>query len=451
MGRGVWRCRLGKTTALVWWLLKRLQQFPKHNAFAIGADYEQLRRGFFQSLSDFLTQSLGWEEGVHFRYRDSPSPMMTLLPSGARIRSLSAELAERIASTQLQTVVLEEPQTWHNGEKVFQHIVERLRHTLLTAALYPRMVVQGRMSFNPPARGHWLQKLLEEKWPKLGYPSWRFSLRDNVLLTGLDRYIANIENTTSPDRWANRIDGHWATSGGSVYRMFDRERHGMVPAGLPPFGFDESRPILWTHDFNVALMCSVVAQDYQQPLTLVGDQAVPAVAGWQPKIVRVLGEICLEDAGTPDVVDAFMERYGDIAKKTGVELYGDTSGGARSQTAASQSAARTNWSVIRNGLMERGVPVKMRVPTHNPSVKDRINEMNAQLRAGNGFGMVIDLDACPRLVADLTQVSWSDNGQDLEKRKNPELTHVSDALGYLVYDLRRPRTEWGFTVGKNSR
>ena len=41
------------------------------------------------------------------------------------------------------------------------------------------------------------------------------------------------------------------------------------------------------------------------------------------------------------------------------------------------------------------------------------------------------LEACERLIADLEQVVFSDNG-DLDKRSNPLLTHISDAFGYAV-------------------
>jgi len=175
----------GKTTPVTWWILKRLEQYPKANHFAVGASYEQLRSGIFESLAGFLEHTLGWERGVHFRYRESPSPQLTLIPSGARLRSVSAEQAERIASLQVQTFVCEEPQTWHNGEQFFRFIVERHRHNPVTAALYADLIPKGRMTFNPPARGHWLQKLVDEMWPKLGYKCHVFSLRDNVLMTGL--------------------------------------------------------------------------------------------------------------------------------------------------------------------------------------------------------------------------------------------------------------------------
>jgi len=427
----------GKTTPVTWWTIKRLERYPMANHFAVGASYEQLRSGIFESLAGFLEHTLGWERGVDFLYRESPSPQLTFLPSGARLRSVSAEQSERIASLQVQTFVCEEPQTWHDGERFFRFIVERHRHNPATAALYPDLIPKGRMTFNPPARGHWLQKLVDEMWPKLGYKCYVFPLRKNVLMTGLEQYIASIENVTSPDRWPNRIDGEWATSGGTVYRMFDELVHGAPPTGLT-LNIDPSKPLLWGLDFNVANMASVIAQEYEQPAVAVAGagEATRIFPGWQRKIVRVLGEILLHDAGTPDVVATFLDRYGAIAKVTGVTLFGDASGGARSQTASSQSAIRSNWDTIEQGLRAANISFTKRVPAANPSVGDRINEMNAQLRTGEGPGLILDPASVPSLVADFLRVARAANGLDIEKRKHPELTHMSDALSYLVMGLR---------------
>lgn len=414
----------GKTTAVVWWMLERLEKHPRATHFAIGASYEQLRAGIFESVVGFLEHTLGWERDVQFRYREAPSPMLTLLPSGARLRSLSSEQRERIAGLQMQTAVCEEPQSWIEGEAFYQLVVERLRHNPTSAVLYPEMVPKGRMTFNPPARGHWLQKMIEQRWPKLGYKCWQFSLRENVLMVGLDSYVRDIENATSLDRWANRIDGEWATSGGSVYRMFDEDVHGNLPTGVN-FEIDMGRPLLWAHDFNVQHMSSVICQEYDQPT--VADAAVPQngiIPGWQRMIVRVLGEIVLHDVGTPDTVTAFLDRYGDVARKTGVTLFGDPSGGARSQTASAQSAIRTNWDAIEQGLTAAGITWTKRVPPAHPSVGDRINEVNSQLRTGEGPGLVLDPARVPTLVSDFMRVERASNGVDIEKRRNPELTHM---------------------------
>jgi hypothetical protein len=67
--------------------------------------------------------------------------------------------------------------------------------------------------------------------------------------------------------------------------------------------------------------------------------------------------------------------------------------------------------------------------TRNPFVKDRINNVNRLLKDGR---IIID-PKCKRLIQDFEKVVW--DGQDLDKRSDASLTHISDALGYWCWSL----------------
>lgn len=442
----------GKTIGAAWWLLERLEEYPKASAFVIGADYEQLRRGFFQSLIGLLENVLGWEAGVDFSYRETPSPMLSLKHNGARLRAMSAEQAERIRSVEIQTLYCEEPQTWQNGEGVYRVLVGRLRHSQRSATAYDGMQPQGRMTFNPPAVGTWLYKLIEEQWPLEKFPCWRFSLRDNVLLPGYQEYIRQLENAYPPDVWPVEIDGHWASVGGDVYRYFDAKVHCKPPEGMPALALDPSKPILWTLDFNFAWMSSLISQAHVQNKVQSGMEIKPglppkptysyAVPGWQARLFYVLHELFLRDCGSPDVVEAFISSpYGEVAKKQGVYLYGDASGSNRSQTQSAQEAALSNWEIIIQRLRKERIPVTIRIPFANPSVVNRIIAVNAQFRSGEGAGIVIDRDQCPNLVDDFYGVKFKPGTNEIDKSDKSDegikRTHLSDALGYMVYIERR--------------
>ena len=67
--------------------------------------------------------------------------------------------------------------------------------------------------------------------------------------------------------------------------------------------------------------------------------------------------------------------------------------------------------------------------THNPFVKDRVNNVNRCLKQG-----LIEIDpSCKKLINDLEKVSWKDN--NLDQKTDPLLTHISDCLGYACYSL----------------
>ncbi len=431
-----------------------MRKYPLATTYVIGADYEQSRRGFFATMINILEEQLHWKMGRDFEYRETPSPVLTLLDTRAKLRSLSAQQAERIRSVEIQTLVCEEPQTWMDGERVYRVLSGRLRHSLRSKQLYPEMSVQARLSFNPPvpANGHWLYTLTAEAWPELGYPCYRFSTRDNYLLHHGEQYIRTLEATLPKELWPAEIEGEWVFGVAGVYRSFDWHTHvhelGAMPVkGLPPLAFDKSRPIWWSHDFNVHKMCSVIGQVQEQHQVVVPfdsskiqfhqkfaqDQTIVTDPRWQSRIMYVIDELVVRDAGIPDVVEAFVARYGDIARSCGVILCGDASGSNRAHTISSRAAARSNWEIMQELLARAGIPVEMKLPRENPPVRDRINAVNVQLSSGEGPGMLIS-KGCNEIATDLISVRWNENG-DLDKR-DMERTHMSDALGYFVWQVR---------------
>jgi hypothetical protein len=173
------------------------------------------------------------------------------------------------------------------------------------------------------------------------------------------------------------------------------------------------------------------------------------VPTWQVKILRFLDEFALKDKGSPEVLEAFLASpWFPIALKQGVDLYGDATGGSRSQTADSRSAAKTNWEIIFNGLRAAGVKVTRKWPNANPPIKDRVNYFNAQFGTAEGPGATININRCKTFVRDLRELNWAANGQDLKKVAGV-IGDSSDAGGYFVSWERMPRSRASFAIGKN--
>ena len=68
--------------------------------------------------------------------------------------------------------------------------------------------------------------------------------------------------------------------------------------------------------------------------------------------------------------------------------------------------------------------------TRNPFVIDRVTNMNRLFAQDR---VIIDGNRCRKLIRDLEQVTFKDNGQ--LDGTNKELTHISDALGYFCWKL----------------
>jgi hypothetical protein len=414
------------------WMHDRLELYPGARHYVTGGDLPQLKRGFLQTMRQLLT-----DHGIEFRYLSNDG--IIRLANGAQLEPLSAQIQDRILSTEADTLLLEEPQTWDGGRDTFDLVMSRLSGSPQALASYGpgACVPMMRMSFNPVQKGHWIYDLLEKqkamKW-------WRFSVRDNFLWPGRDQYVALQEKLLPPELWAVHLDGHWSTTGGSVYRFFDQDIHGVAVSGLPPIGLRQA-PLLWSFDFNVGFQCSVIAQAYvQQPIVDYRGHPQPQqslpVPDWQRRIFYAIDEIAMPDAGVEDVVPEFLRRYEDHAKRWGVTIYGDATAGGRSQLISAQSSVRTNWKFIRSELLRRKIPVKFCVPEANPSEGDRINEVNAQFRTGAGFGTLVDMERCPVLVNDWLAVQFKPGTNQIEKKTNPaaaaRLTHMCLARGTLI-------------------
>jgi len=188
--------------------------------------------------------------------------------------------------------------------------------------------------------------------------------------------------------------------GGKVYVAFERERN------VGKAEVDERLPLLWALDFNVDPMCSVIAQVYRDGR------------------VTVLDEIVLSRASTYDACSEFLARFESHAG--GLVVYADATG-ARMQT-----TGKSDLAILRDALKNYG-QAEFRIPMSNPVVRERVQLMNAKLAAANGERLLQVHPRCTELIRDFEQVLYKEGSGVVDKDKDPKRTHLSDALGYLVW------------------
>ncbi|MGH9660807.1 MAG: hypothetical protein ACRD96_19825 [Bryobacteraceae bacterium] len=145
----------------------------------------------------------------------------------------------------------------------------------------------------------------------------------------------------------------------------------------------------------------------------------------------MLDEIVLRHASTEGACQEFRRRFGE--HRGGVVVYGDASGYARQTTGSS------DYQIVREFFGRAGMTVQYKIPKANPQVRDRIQLVNAKLRsAGGEIRLVVD-GRCSELIQDLEQVSYKEHSIEVDKDRDRQRTHLSDALGYLVWQECRPR------------
>lgn len=198
---------------------------------------------------------------------------------------------------------------------------------------------------------------------------------------------------------------------GVVYPGFQRARN------LRNLEIDGTLPLFWALDFNVDPMSSIVAQKRGED-------------------ILVLDEVVLRKANTLQACEEFHARYPN--HQAGIVIYGDATG-QRLQTAGT-----TDYRMIREYFRQTAYrSLKFRVPASNPSVRERIGLVNAKLfSASEEVRLLID-PRCRGLITDFEEVTYKPESGVIDKERDSERTHLSDALGYLIWQECGPRPVFG--------
>jgi hypothetical protein len=224
---------------------------------------------------------------------------------------------------------------------------------------------------------------------------------NRFLLDKIPDYYERLKSSYDPKFYSQEVLGEYLSmSSGRVYSSFTRD------GNVGETRVDERAPLLWALDFNVDPMCSVIGQ--------VGRDGS----------VAVLDEIVLSRASTYDACAEFRRRF--PSHSGGLVVYADATG-ARLQT-----TGKTDLEILKESLgdYER---VEFRIPKSNPLVRERVTLMNAKLEAADGKRCLRVDPKCRELIKDLEQVLYKEGSQAIDKDRDAKRTHLSDALGYLVW------------------
>lgn len=205
----------------------------------------------------------------------------------------------------------------------------------------------------------------------------------------------------------------WETASGAVYYSFDRKLH--IADETP---IDMSEPLIIGCDFNVNPMSWVICQGKLN------------ASGMLTGVLTVIDELSITDSNTPEALDVLWSRYG--GHKAGYIFFGDAAGRNRNT-----ATALSDYIVIEDD--KRYWPfysdrTTLRFPYANPNVLDRVGSVNALLKNAAGIVRLRINKKCIHLIKDLEWVSFSSGNRDIDK-SNPELTHMSDALGYIIFQI----------------
>ena len=152
--------------------------------------------------------------------------------------------------------------------------------------------------------------------------------------------------------------------------------------------------------------------------------------------ITVLDEIVLRHATTDEACELFLARFGQ--HPAGIAVYGDASGNS------SHTTGNSDFQVIRDFFRANGnTPVHFRVPRSNPLIRERVNLMNSKMRPASGEIQLLVNRRCKELIKDFEQVAYKEDSNQVDKERDRNRTHLSDALGYLIWQQCRPSQKIG--------
>lgn len=232
------------------------------------------------------------------------------------------------------------------------------------------------------------------------------------VLDKIPDFYERLKSSYDPKFFQQEVLGQYLSlHSGLVYQSFDRNRN------VAALKLDPSLPLFWALDFNVNPMSSLVIQK-------------------TGNAISVLDEIVLGRASTYEACEEFHSRFPNY--QTGIVIYGDSSGKWRQTTGAA------DYEIVKDYFRRAAYSkVRFRVPDKNPSVRERVSLVNAKLYSAAEETEIWVDPRCTELIQDFEEVSYKRDSSVIDKDSDARRTHLSDALGYFIWQECRPQITFG--------
>jgi hypothetical protein len=389
--------RFGKTQLALIELLRAAWEISGCACWYIAPSYRQAKRIAWRRLKSLVRSAPGVEV--------FETELTVTLPNSSSISLRGADSYDSLRGDGLDFVVLDEfasmkPEVW--SEVLRPALADRHGRALFIGTPQGHNHLYDRFQFAQAESG------LDSPAPEWG--AFQYSTLDGGFVT--EQELASAARELDPRLYSQEFEARFEnTALGLAYHAFSRTEN------VRRCDFSSGSKLIWSLDFNVNPMCSIIAQR-------------------SGNTVEVLDELVLDNANTLLACQRFWERTAQWRTRYGiflVEVYGDASGHQRRT-----SGAATDWSLIRDFFAQRPgqVSAHIRAASANPSVRDRVNVVNARLLNASGDRHLFIDPRCKELISDLERVCWRADefgqpGSELDKSDRMR-THLTDALGYYL-------------------
>ena len=400
----------------------RHKMFPNARFFAAAPTRDQAKRIYWNDLKALIPKK-------YLDGKPSETQLIIYLKNDAQLHVLGMDKPERFEGSPWDGGILDEygnmkEKAWM--ENIFPALADRKGWCDLIGV--------------PEGRNHYYRRYKEaisDEYPDMQAHHWKSAeILDASEIEMARRMLDELS-------FKQEFEAEFVNFAGRAYYPFNEKEH------CGKLLYNPRAPLIFCFDFNVAPGVAAVIQEQALPgvfevvpnparfgygkkafaeAVRYGDSAfmrVPAVGS------AVIGEVYIpQNSNTVAVCRKLITDWG---KHQGtIHVYGDATGGSR----GTAKVAGSDWDLIETLLYGHFGEdrVYFEVPDSNPTERSRVNAVNTRLKTMDGsVRLMIDPDRAPHVVDDLEGVRTLEGGSgEIDKKRDPALTHISDALGYYI-------------------
>lgn len=382
--------RFGKTYLAIYELLFRAARVNQV-VWYVAPSYRQAKQISWKMLKEAIS-ALQWTA----KYNESDLSCY-LVSSGSTIALRGAENYDSLRGVGINLLVMDE--------------AADIKQEAWTEVLRPTLSDTGGKAFfigTPKGRNWFYDLYMHGKDNVPGWESWQFTTVEggNVPPEEVEAARRDLDELT----FAQEYLASFINFEGRAYYPFSYETH------CNPLVYDPLKALALCFDFNVEPGVCAIAQEQNLQNGIEG--------------TGIIGEVHIpRNSNTPAVCRKIIADWGKHQGR--VICYGDATGGARG-TAQVQGS---DWDLIRQELKPVfGERLAFHVKSANPRERARVNAVNSRLKSTSGdVRLMVDSKKAPHVVRDFEGVQLLKGGSgEIDKKATPELTHITDAIGYYV-------------------
>lgn len=368
------------------------QKYEDYNYFLACPTREQAKRIFWEDLLKFLPRFA--------IKKTSYSELLVKTIYGANFYVIGMDKPQRIEGMPWNGGVLDEyadmkAEAW--GANIRPALADRMGWVLFTGV--------------PEGRNHYFDLYKEAINDTTGeYEAFTWKSADILPVSEIE----SAKRKLDPLTFEQEFEASFVNFEGRAYYQYSDDNN------LGDLKYDEHENLIFCFDFNISPAIAVVCQEQILPNGKRG--------------TGVIGEVHIPRNGNTEMVcNRLLSDWGN--HKGHVFCYGDATGGA----GGSAKIMGSDWDIIQRMLRGKFKSVNFCVPKANPREKVRVTAMNCRLKEL----MYLDRSRTVNLQKDFEGVAYVQGGTgELDKKKTPTLTHLSDALGYyIVYEFPTAGTQ----------